>query len=75
MTVSVPAETAIRRSRVGNIDTDRLTRRRDWLILLITERSHTLNQRIDFVARVAELAAIEREMLARGVLSHPHLDL
>lgn len=64
----VPATTAIRRSKVGNIDTDRLFRRRSVLALTVRHFARSFEQRHDWVVRVAELVAIERELVARGDL-------
>lgn len=66
----VPATTAIRRSRVGNVDTDRLMRRRAFLHdLCIVNGGRTLATRMDFAMRAAELTAIETALCDRGDLS------
>lgn len=72
MTQFVPASTPVRRSRVGNIDTDRLSRRRGFVIELLADGAN-FEVRIEFAQRVAELAAIERELMQRGELAQPHL--
>ena len=64
----VPATTACKRNRVANIDTDRLTRRRDHLAPELLHNSRQFDHRIEFVARVAELVAIETELIGRGAL-------
>lgn len=69
MSHTVPASTSIRRSRVGNIDTDRLERRRPFIIAQIENSNKEFDRRADFIARVAELVVIERELVARGVLT------
>lgn len=68
MSQPVPASTKIRRSRVSNIDLDRLQRRRTFLIDSVTVGSRDFENRMDWVVRVAELAAIERELVKRGAL-------
>ena len=65
----VPSSTPVRRSRVGNVDTDRLTRRRDYLVtvglpgLLSGDCS-----RSDYSNRVGELTLIEDCLDDRGVV-------
>lgn len=63
-----PATTSCKRNRVHNIDTDRLRRRREFLVIATKQYSRMYESRCDFVARVCELAAIERELVARGML-------
>jgi hypothetical protein len=71
--MSVPASTAIRRSRAHNITTDRLFRRRAFLIdLLILNGGRTLATRMDFAMRAAELTAIDNVLLSRGMLPRNH---
>jgi 2'-5' RNA ligase/ribosomal protein S18 acetylase RimI-like enzyme len=65
----VPADIAIKRNRVGNVDTDRLQRRRTELVDLVENRSHTLATRQNFAMRAAELTAIESELERRGELA------
>jgi len=69
MSNHVPATTSIKRSRVGNIDTDRLNRRRAHVIELVTVRVAEIDQRIEMVQRAAELSAIEVELVRRGELA------
>lgn len=71
----VPASTPIRRSKVRNIDTDRLSRRREFLRSLIKDRAGELENRIDFVWRAAELHAIETELESRGELPDERITL
>lgn len=65
----VPATTAIKRSRVHNINTERLINRRQYLVEQLTTNVSQFDQRIDFAVRAAELKAIENELVDRGVLS------
>ncbi len=68
-TQNVPATTPIKRSRVSNIDHDRLFRRRAHLVsLLILRGGRTLATRMDFAMRAAELQAIESDLIRRGML-------
>lgn len=71
----VPASTPIRRAKVKNIDTDRLSRRREFLRVLIKDQSATLENRIDFVWKAAELHAIESELERRGELPDERITL
>ena len=71
----VPASTSIRRNRVGNIDTDRLSRRREFLRSLLKDQTHALENRIDFVWKAAELHAIENELERRGELPDERITL
>lgn len=66
MTATVPSSTRIRRSRVGNIDTDRLTRRARHLRGVLLFEGHTFATRHNFVMRAAEFSAINRELGRRG---------
>lgn len=63
----VPASTRIRRSRAHNVDSDRLARRRAFL--LVPGRIGGVDSREELRARVVELAAVERELVARGLLA------
>jgi hypothetical protein len=60
----VPDTTSIKSSRVGNIDTDRLTRRRAYL--LRPETAREVDSREELRARTVELARIEQELVQRG---------
>jgi hypothetical protein len=72
----IPASTRVKRNRARAIDTDRLFRRRAWLIsLLILNGGRTLATRHDFAMRAAELDAIERVLLSRGMLPRNHRDI
>jgi hypothetical protein len=68
MTEPVPATTAIKRSRVGNIDNDRLTRRAEHLgtTVLTPPGGRAIESRTEYAARAAELVAVEDELEARG---------
>lgn len=67
---AVPAEVAIRRSRVGNIDADRLIRRRAHLIdRIYVHGGGMYGSRIGMAQRAAELVAIRDELLRRNVIS------
>ena len=61
----VPSTTSIKRSRVGNIDTERLLGRQGALVLRL--RAAAEESRINHVMRAAELAAIENELDRRGL--------
>lgn len=66
----VPITTAIRRSRVSNIDSSRLARRHQHLLhTLFTEQGSSFMGRIPMAQRAAELMVIERELIARGLVS------
>lgn len=65
---AVPASTAIKRNRTKNIDADRLAARRRFLHVMLTTRSREFETRSEFVARAAELSAIEDELQRRGKL-------
>jgi hypothetical protein len=74
--VTVPATTPIKRNRAGNIDTDRLLRRRHFLIgLLIIDGGRSLATRMDFAMRAAEFTAINNVLVSRHVLPHDHMDI
>jgi hypothetical protein len=77
MSNHVPSTTPVRRNRVANIDSDRLARRRQFLVNNIRQIARDADNRIDFVARVAELQAIEIALIQRGVLDRDdaHLTL
>ena len=62
----VPDTTAIKRSRVGNIDTDRLHRRQQRLDKDIRLSEAQFGTRIKFAYRAAELDAVEKELVGRG---------
>jgi hypothetical protein len=68
----VPVHTPCKRSRVHNIDTDRLQRRRLFLAITIKQFARQFEARVEFVARVAELHAIECELVKRGLLAQDH---
>ena len=70
----VPATTSIRRSRVHNVDSDRLVRRHGHLQDLVCVNPHRLPNQNRLVMRAAELHAVEREMRVRGlsVPTPPH---
>lgn len=74
----VPASTAVKRNRVGNVDSDRLSRRRLFLIDLLYMRSREIETRVEFAYRAVELHAVEAELLRRGdlaggyVVTSPH---
>ena len=66
----VPSTTAVRRSRVGNIDTDRLQRRAARLRNDIDDPEFVFpGARKGFRERAAELTAIESELVRRGSLA------
>lgn len=66
----VSSSTAVRRSRVGNVGTDRLLRRQDHLlVLLVVNGARSLPTRNRMVVRAQELDAVERELRDRGVQS------
>jgi hypothetical protein len=70
----VPITTAIKRNRVGNVDSTRLLRRHSHLVDMIFVRTGDFfPARINFVMRAAELDAIEREIVRRGLTSHDQL--
>lgn len=64
----IPATTAIRRSRVANIDTDRLIRRRAQLRHDIANSNLVFDTRMDFAWRALEMRAIEDELVRRDAL-------
>lgn len=68
---TVPASTKIRFTRVGHIDTDRLSRRRDFLRQHGPALARAADARIEvrFIAR--ELLTIEAELARRGVHGQP----
>lgn len=66
----VPMSVAIRRSRVANIDSSRLARRHQHLMdILIVNGADSIVGRINMAQRAAEMMVIEREMIARGLVS------
>ena len=66
---TVPDTTAVRASRVGNIDTDRLLRRRAKLIEMADGGFREIGRRSEFVRRAIELRAIEDELVERGEIA------
>ena len=76
MSQIVPASTSIRRSRVHNIDTDRLQRRREFLRQqLVVERGRAIERRRQFAERAGELAKIEDELERRESLPGSRITL
>ena len=72
----IPADVKIRRNRVQNVDTDRLQRRRVFLIdLVVINAGRTLPNRNAFVMKAAELMSIENELIARGFLPRNVADI
>lgn len=70
----IPTTTAIKRNRVGNIDSGRLLRRHAHLLdMVVTNGCNMLPNRIDFVMRAAELHAIESEIVRRGITTHKQM--
>lgn len=67
MSTPVPASTSIRRSRVANIDTDRLLRRQAYIAGEIDGHFPSAPTRHPFVLRAQEMFAVENELDARGV--------
>ena len=65
---TVPVTTAVKRNRVGNVDTSRLNGRRGYLVDNLRTIARDAPNRIDFLGRVAELVAIEAELIRRGEL-------
>lgn len=63
----VPASTPIRCSRVGNVDTDRLIRRAEFLHAMADGGFRDMPTRRPFVQRAAEMFAIENEIDRREV--------
>lgn len=69
MSQYVPATTSIRRSRARYMPTDRLFRRRAYLVrLIILNGGRTLATRQDYAMRAAELWAIESALIDRNML-------
>jgi hypothetical protein len=64
----VPPSTSIRRSRVRNIDTDRLRNRRAYVIAQFAHAGKHFESRHDFAMRALELRAIETELINRNHL-------
>lgn len=62
----VRSSVPIKRSKCGNMPTDRLYRRRGYLIYMIENNSSDFDNRINFVMRAAELRYIEDELERRG---------
>ena len=70
----VPITTAIKRNRVGNVDSTRLLRRHSHLLDMIFVRTgEFFPNRLSFAMRAAELDAVEREIVHRGLTSHDQL--
>ena len=70
----VPITTAIKRNRVGNVDSTRLLRRHSHLLDMIYVRtSEFFPNRLSFAMRAAELDAVEREIVRRGITSQDQL--
>ena len=59
--------TAVKRNRAGNVNTDRLIRRWAFLVGQVHLHSDTFTTRHNWVVRVAEMQAIQRVLLDRGV--------
>lgn len=70
MTDFDPATTKIRRSRVGNIDSDRLHARRDRLGADVHLNPGQFSSRMDWAYKALELTAIETELEGRGEISN-----
>jgi hypothetical protein len=64
----VPATTKVRPSRVGNIDTDRLIRRRAHIVATKAEFARSADARIELRQRARELLTIEAELIRRGAI-------
>jgi DNA topoisomerase-1 len=65
----VPDDVAVKRGRVGNIDTPRLRARRERLIAEVDDDGHFYRGgRHGFAMRAAELTVIESELVKRGDL-------
>jgi hypothetical protein len=63
----VPCTKSIKRSKVRNISTERLLRRRNFILHGIVPESHErFEQKYDFYARAAELCVIEDTLEDRG---------
>ena len=67
MQEQVPATRRIRLSRVHNIDTDRLMRRRSHLVGIADDGFRVCARRLEMVQIARELFAIENELQVRGV--------
>jgi hypothetical protein len=67
--VNVPASTKIRFTRVAHIDTDRLIRRRDYIIATKSAFARAADARIELRQRARELFAIEGELVERDALA------
>lgn len=68
MTNTIPPSTRIRRSRVGNVDTDRLVARQVHIATMAVAGFAECTTRRPFVDRALELHAIENEMDRRGAI-------
>lgn len=72
----VPTTTPIKRNRVHNVDSGRLLRRHAFLLdMVMTHGGSMLPNRMDFVVRAAELHAIEREIVSRGITTSDQLQM
>ena len=67
--MSVPASTKIRFTRVGNIDTDRLIRRREHIVATKADFARNADARIELRQRARELFMIEAELVRRGAIA------
>jgi hypothetical protein len=74
--MDVPASTKVRYTRVGNVDTERLMRRRAHIIATKSEFARAADARIELRQRARELFAIEAELVRRGemFLADTHLN-
>lgn len=63
----VPASTKIKYKRVGNVDTERLMRRRAYMREHMGEWARAADARIEVRMIAREFMAIEHEMTRRGV--------
>ena len=67
MNPTVPPSTSVRRSRAGNIDTDRLVARQEFLSAMADGNFRNCGSRREFVDRAREMRAIEDVLSSRGV--------
>jgi hypothetical protein len=68
MSQHVPSSTPIKRSRAHNVDTDRLLRRRGFLVSMADDGFRSLGSRNLMVMRALELHAVENALDSRGVV-------
>jgi hypothetical protein len=66
---AVPASVAIRRSRVSNIDNDRLIRRLNYIHEMFLRPESPFPNRLSAAYRAAEQHVIEQELIHRNVVS------